>query len=307
MNTTPFRNDVLGSAATSSSAELYLDLIKRCLTDSIFLDDPLANYREYRQKRAKALWKRLFMSWLIKILTRRQLKIVEPYSIPWIASYADLTLKQVAEMRENGRDWPARAHTMIGMKRLNNLQYCVETALKDSIPGDLIETGVWRGGACIFMRAILKAHNESERRVWVADSFAGLPSPNEAEYSADAGDQHHSYSDWLAVSKTEVAKNFSCYGLLDEQVVFLEGWFKDTLPTAPITSLAVMRLDGDMYESTTQALDALYHKLSPGGFVIIDDYCLEPCAKAVNDFRSRQNIDDPIREIDGSGVYWRRC
>jgi O-methyltransferase len=138
---------------------------------------------------------------------------------------------------------------MIGMKRLNNIQYCVETTLNDGIPGDLIETGVWRGGACIFMRAILKAYNESGRRVWVADSFAGLPPPNEAKYGADAGAQFHTWADYLAVPKTGVAKNFSCYGLLDQQVMFLEGWFKDTLPAAPITSLAVMRLDGDMYES----------------------------------------------------------
>jgi hypothetical protein len=246
------------------------------------------------------------MSYLDNVLSRKNLKVVQKYSLPWLPNYADLSPEQIMELRENGKDWPARAHTMIGMKRLNNLQYCVETVLHDGVQGDFIETGVWRGGACIFMKAILKAYNESGRRVWVADSFAGLPPPNETEYSADAGDQHHSYSDWLAVSKTEVAKNFSRYGLLDEQVVFLEGWFKDTLPTAPITSLALMRLDGDMYESTTQALDLLYHKLSPGGFVIIDDYRLQPCAKAVNDFRSRQKIDDPIQEIDGMGVYWQR-
>ena len=80
-------------------------------------------------------------------------------------------------LRLTGKDWPAVAPTMIGMARIDNLQHCVESVLEDNIPGDLIETGVWRGGACIFMRGLLKAHGVTDRRVWVADSFRGLPPP----------------------------------------------------------------------------------------------------------------------------------
>jgi hypothetical protein len=94
--------------------------------------------------------------------------------------------------------------------------------------------------------------------------------------------------------------------MLDRQVRFLEGWFKDTLPTAPIGQIAVLRLDGDMYESTIQALEALYERVSPGGFVIIDDYFLGPCRQAVTDFRSRTGIIDSIIDIDGKGVFWRK-
>src|SRR6478672_4155816 len=70
--------------------------------------------------------------------------------------------------------WPKDAHTMLSLKRLDNIQYCVERVLHDGVPGDLIETGVWRGGATIFMRAILKVHRVFDRTVWVADSFDGL-------------------------------------------------------------------------------------------------------------------------------------
>jgi hypothetical protein len=174
----------------------------------------------------------------------------------------------------------------------------------DDIPGDFIEAGVWRGGACIFMKGIVEAYGDYERRIFVADSFAGLPAPNVDEYPADAGDLHHAFKQ-LAVSRLEVEENFRQYGLLDERIIFLEGWFKDTLPTAPIDRLAVLRLDGDMYESTIQALDALYHKVSQGGFVIIDDYHLTRCAQAVNDYRSRNNINSPVIPIDGLGVWWR--
>ena len=78
---------------------------------------------------------------------------------------------------------------MIGEKRINNIQFCVEQAIRDGVPGDLIETGVWRGGAVIFMRAILKANSVTDRTVWVADSFEGLPRPDREKYPADAGDR----------------------------------------------------------------------------------------------------------------------
>jgi macrocin-O-methyltransferase TylF-like protien len=101
--------------------------------------------------------------------------------------------------------------------------------------------------------------------------------------------------------------NFRRYGLLDEQVRFLKGWFRDTLPSAPIKTLALLRLDGDLYESTMDALSALYRKVVPGGFVIIDDYGdFEPCRRAIHEFRDKSGIDDPIERIDDSGVYWRK-
>ncbi len=97
------------------------------------------------------------------------------------------------------------------------------------------------------------------------------------------------------------------YGLLDNQVQFLAGWFCDTLPKAPIHRLAVMRLDGDMYESTMDALRALYPKLSVGGFVIIDDFgYLESCRAAVMDYRAEFGIAEEIKQIDWGGVYWQR-
>jgi len=90
-------------------------------------------------------------------------------------------------------------------------------------------------------------------------------------------------------------------------VRFLKGWFRDTLPAAPIGKLALLRLDGDLYESTRDALHALYGKLSPGGFLLVDDYGdFPPCRKAVDEFRAEHRIDAPIVEVDWSGVYWRK-
>jgi hypothetical protein len=194
---------------------------------------------------------------------------------------------------------------MLSFKRLDNIQMCVETLLRENIAGDLIETGIMRGGATILMRAILRAYDVRDRTVWAADSFEGLPKPNPQDYPADAG------ANWYLRPLTEVGiehvkRNFERYGLLDRQVQFLPGWFRDTLPKAPIQRLALLRLDGDLYESTMDALLPLYPKLAPGGFVIVDDYDLPMCQKAVIDYREKMGIDDEIIAIDGAGVYWRK-
>jgi hypothetical protein len=208
--------------------------------------------------------------------------------------------------RENGLDWPNVAHTMIGLHRLNNLQFCIEDVLAMNVEGDFIETGVWRGGATIFMRAMLKAYNITDRIVFAADSFAGLPPPNAKLYPADKNYDLSSFK-ILAVSLEQVQSNFACYGLLDNQVVFLKGLFKDSLPNAPIQKLAILRLDGDLYESTMDALTNLYPKLSIGGYVIIDDYQIPCCAQAVHDFRKQFHITDPMYKTgDDVAVYWKR-
>jgi len=141
--------------------------------------------------------------------------------------------------------------------------------------------------------------------VWVADSFCGLPTPN-PKYAADVNDQHHAYPE-LAISLEEVQANFAKYDLLDNQVVFLKGWFSETLPKAPIEQLAVLRLDGDMYESTIDGLIHLYDKVSAGGFIIVDDFgAVQGCQQAILDFRTARHIDDPMRNIDNVGIFWQK-
>jgi O-methyltransferase len=267
----------------STAESLYLDLMKKCLVNTI--------YGELEAWPVEP--KRFLKRKMVAAFNARGMKLV------WDRPYDPKT-------RLNGHGWPAGAHTMLGIKRLDNLQFCVENALSKNVPGDLIETGVWRGGATIFMRAILKVHGITGRCVWVADSFNGLPPPDPEKYPADAGDPHHTIK-LLAVSLYEVKCNFAKYGLLDEQVRFLPGWFSNTLPVAPIKELAVIRLDGDMYESTMDAVVALYPKLSRGGYLIVDDYELPGCKQAIDDYRKANGISDAIRSVDGSAVYWQRC
>jgi O-methyltransferase len=222
---------------------------------------------------------------------------------PWIGYARIVQVEQFdPRPREHGRDWPPNAETMIGLRRLDSLQDCVADVIRRDVPGDLIECGAWRGGACIFMRAVLKAYEDTSRSVWVADSFEGIPKPDP---SIDPQDARLWAGGELAVSVEEAKQNFENYGLLDEQVRFLKGFFIDTLPDAPIESLSVLRVDCDLYESVMQSLEYLYPKVSVGGYVIIDDYgALPPAKRAVEDYRKANGIPEEIVRIDWTGVYW---
>lgn len=292
------------SAATPQA--LYLDLLKRTLTRTLFVSQNGGALPSPPLLSRALQWsvRRVFVPAYMAAV--RRAPVLQRAVAPVQLALRKVIVVDQAE-RLQGRDWPAEAETMVGMARLDNLQRCIESVLHDRIPGDLIETGVWRGGATILMRGVLAAYGDQQRAVWAADSFAGLPKPDPTRAPLDEGDTAWAFSAELAVSLEDVKANFARYGLLDDRVHFLVGWFKDTLPSAPIERLAVMRLDGDMYESTMDALTALYPKLSVGGYVIIDDYgALPNCRAAVHDFRARLGIIDPIVAIDWTGVYWRR-
>lgn len=299
----PHGSDVAGLSATArremsdteiteaDARALYLDLLKKALMDVLHSERDL--YVPVRTMRNGSL----------KV---RGLKVFDRL----IASKGYAVTRQVPpdfEQRLQGKGvWPMYAQTMIGAERLNNIQFCIEEVIRNGTDGDLIETGVWRGGSTIFMRAVLRAYGVKDKIVWVADSFEGLPGPDEAKYPGDKGLKYHTFEE-LKVSLDEVKRNFAAYAMLDEQVRFLKGWFKDTLPVAPIRKLSVLRLDGDMYESTIDALTHLYPKLSVGGYVIIDDYhWIEACRQAVTDYRSKHRIDEVIRDVDWTAVYWQK-
>lgn len=265
------------TATDASVRSMYLELMKKCLTREI-LPEHFRRLPENEKTPWRALRSRVYGS------------------INGMLGRGRFALVQVGT---------ADGETMIGMRRLDNLEECIREVVEGDVPGDLIETGVWRGGATIFMKAMLAAYGDTQRVVWLADSFRGLPKPDEARYPADRGDRLWTIG--LDTSVERVRDNFRRYGLLDDRVRFLEGWFKDTLPTAPIDRISVLRLDGDLYESTIQAIEVLYPKLSVGGYCIVDDYGAIPaCRQAVEDYRAAQGITEPIVWIDETGVYWKR-
>lgn len=277
--------------STAELRGLYLDLLKRSLTGALERDNDtiLGGVRTQGMRD----WRKKLANGVGNLASRFDLEIAYKKAYD-------------PERREQGRDWPSRAVSMVGLKRMENIEECITRIQEDGVPGDLIETGVWRGGSCIFMRGNLRAWGDVGRKVWVADSFEGLPEPNEKDFPADAGQVFHEQRG-LSVGEEIVRRNFERYGLYDDQVVFLKGWFKDSLPTAPIEKLSLIRLDGDLYESTIQALEALYPKLSPGGFCIVDDWMLvDQAQQACHDYRAKHGITEEVIDIDGTGAFWRK-
>lgn len=290
---------------TMDLSERYLELLKKSLLDELYIENEarlvyillsLVAGTPVEEQTIREISRRR-----PDILNRLcEARVEGKISFIWTVNRPDGSTNRV-----NLRNLTEVYHTMIGRKRLDNLHALLGRVIADGVPGDLIETGVWRGGATIFMRGFLAARAITDRRVWVADSFAGLPAPSTPQ------DRGYDFSakgfPILAIGRQEVEDLFRRYDLMDEQVRFLEGWFKETLPDAPIEHLALIRLDGDLYESTRDAINALYDKLSPGGFVIVDDYHdFEPCRRAIDEFRAQRAISAPIERIDWTGVWWRK-
>ena len=268
-------------------AARYLDLLARCLTRELFLDEEVRNV-DLRT------WPGGEPDGLRTLLREQRWRIVRPG--------ADRTTRAV------GNDWPPTAETMVGLARLENVLDCTARALADGVPGDLVETGVWRGGTAIFLRGILAALGDQTRRVWACDSFRGLPEADADRYPIDVPMRLHEHPQ-LAIGVEQVRAAFERYGLLDDRVCFVEGWFRDTLPAVAeeIGPIAVLRLDGDLYESTIDALTHLEPLVSPGGFVLVDDYGgIEACRQAVHDHRAAHGITAEIHEVDWTAVWWRK-
>jgi O-methyltransferase len=205
-------------------------------------------------------------------------------------------------LRAAGMDWPLHGLSMVGLRRLDGLQTCVESVVHEGVDGDLIEAGAWRGGASILMRATLDTLGEDAREVFVADSFQGFPA---ADDDPGEGGQWAAM-DYLGVPLDEVRQNFERLGF-ERGVTFVPGFFQETLPALRGRRWSVVRLDGDTYEATRVALQSLYPGLSRGGWLVVDDYgALDECRRAVDEFRAEQGVAEPLEEVDWTCVRWRR-
>jgi len=271
----------------NTAAELYLDLMKKALTRAL-VAKPLERHRFV----PTVPLRRKIVGHTQRFLRRANLEIVR------------LVPNGPADYLESGHMAQNRAEdaeTMLGLRQLDNMQACIKDVLDNNIPGDLVEAGVWRGGMTVFMRAALSAFGDTSRQVWVLDSFEGLPQLDRSRetFEWEAGD--------MAVSLDEVKANFARYGLLDERVHFLKGFFNQTLPQNPIGPISILRIDADLYQSTVDVLTHLYARLSPGGYAIFDDYHnLPDCRRAIEEFRQQNAITCELKTIDKRAVYWKK-
>ncbi|MBK9239971.1 MAG: class I SAM-dependent methyltransferase [Acidobacteria bacterium] len=192
----------------------------------------------------------------------------------------------------------ARPLTFLSKGQLDLIEVLLLELEQRKVPGDLIEAGVWRGGAIIFMRALLNAYEIEGRCIYAADSFCGIP-PNET-FRHDPVD---SWSNRWVASIEEVKANIARFNLLDERVEFVPGYFADSLGALANKRFAMVRLDSDAHDSIMTSLEQLYPLLTPGGVLIIDDWHLIGCRFAVEEFRKRHAIAGEIA-VKAGNAYW---
>lgn len=192
--------------------------------------------------------------------------------------------------------------SLIGEDGLENIRELLEKVKESNTLGVFLEAGIWRGGACIWARAVMDYLGIKEA-VIACDSFKGVPSP---QWEQDYGDQNYLMRE-LSVSLNTVKENIG-YFVLEGNIEFVEGLFKDTMPKIKdiISPISILRLDGDLYESTIQVLENLYDNVSSGGFVIVDDYSLDGARAAVNNFRAERNIESPLIKVNHTIYYWQK-
>lgn len=259
------------SQEIQSLKELYLKTVRDTLTGYTYKDSkPLPFYPLRR-----------FLNWLFPNLL------------------IGVKNKQVNESR---LEWWSTALTMIGNQHLDNFRYCIESAVKDGVEGDIVECGVFRGGACIYAAAILAANNWN-RNIYVCDSFRGLPPPEKAQ---DKGSRWHKLNDFLAVSIEQVKDNFRRFHLDGDNIRFVEGFFEHSLKKISCDKIAVLRCDGDMYQSTMDILENLYHKVNIGGYIIIDDWDVPECRRAVEDYLRQRNLEVSLMPFGTNARYWKK-
>lgn len=214
------------------------------------------------------------------------------------------------DARSFGLDWPMYGYSMVGSYRLQNIHYLLLELEKNSISGDFIEAGVWRGGSCIFATAVMEAYNMEDRKVFVADSFQGLPPSSQ---SKDENKWIGLGNGFLEVSQEEVALNFEAFGMLTPRVEFIEGFFRHSLPIfrdsmrSRARQIAFARLDADMYESTMDVLFNIFEFIPIGGIIVFDDFFTVPEeSQAAVQFWELHGLEENFHDIDGSGVWWRK-
>lgn len=273
----------------SIEARMYLDLLKKCLTRQIFDDDDFEIVPRSRSLKGRVARRAM------QLLASRNLRLVRRGQTR-------------VEDKIEGIGWPAKAETMMGVRRLDWLESTVVQIVSENIPGDFFEAGCWRGGAVIFLLGALRALRQTGRVVWAADSFAGYPAPTASSSEADhlLWERH----DYFAVSRADFEQNVARYGLGGDALRVLEGFFDQSIPKAPIERLAMIRIDIDGYEGVSAVLDLLYPKLSPGGFVVVDELEVAGCKRAIDEFFARNGLDKaqilPIQQKKTKAAYWRK-
>jgi O-methyltransferase len=259
----------------------------------------------------------------LKSIAKRSRLIHSSYKI--IRDIHDLTLKKVFNISEFKAVFQVLPNTMLPLPRLFDAYETLVTVNEEQLAGDIVECGVWNGG-CVGLMALANAHRPGpQRKFHLFDSFEGLPQPSSSDSDMISGFKKSNPDGKLRDDdQTDLISIGACVGLPEKKVedflvrqlglprdnfVFHVGWFQQTIPDAvnSLDNIAVLRLDGDYYESTKVCLDGLYDRVVKNGFIVVDDYgTFQGCKKAVDEFLLNRNIRPKIYYSDSDCIYFRK-
>lgn len=196
-------------------------------------------------------------------------------------------------------------YTMLPYDRMSALYEAAREIEASDSGGSIVECGVWNGGSAGILASV--AGSNKMRRVWLLDSWEGLPEPGEYDIhcSGQPGEKG------MALGSREKTEEllFGKLGLDRSRIHLLKGWFNETIPAnkTDMGEISLLHLDGDWYESVKLCLEELYDSVVEGGYIFIDDYGeWKGCKKAVDEFFEKRNLRINLRHIDYAGVYFRK-
>jgi O-methyltransferase len=194
-----------------------------------------------------------------------------------------------------------KPHTLVGAERLHNLFVLADRIETEKIPGDVLECGVCNGGTAALL-AYSATHSRLDRTVWLLDSFQGMPETSEID--GEAAKAH------IGQEKGDIARVealLKSVGVNSSRVRILPGWFEETFPSVSAGQIALLNIDADWYESVKLCLETFYDRVSPGGFVSIDDYGHWPgCRAAVDEFFQKRGLTYPLQKVDYTAHWFQK-
>jgi O-methyltransferase len=194
-----------------------------------------------------------------------------------------------------------RGYTAVFVPRLVALYKLSEEINQRSMPGDIVECGVYNGGSAAIMAALCEKTPVS-RSVWLFDSFEGLPKPTDKD-----GDEAPAYEGWCHGDLSKVKEVLRKLRIPESRIHIVKGWFRDTFPKVEIPKIAILHIDADWYESVKLCLEKFYDSVQPGGYIVLDDYGdWQGCRIATDEFLKKRVHDVKLIQVDYTGFYFQK-
>jgi O-methyltransferase len=197
-------------------------------------------------------------------------------------------------------------YTMVRNRNLVNLYRLVQELGRRGVPGDIVECGTWNGGSAAMMAlALSKDPTGAKRSLWLFDSFEGLPPPGQLDGTLE---QEHYFEGLNKGSQAMVLEAFRKVLAPTHNLHVVKGWFEDTLPRAEVQQISLLHIDADWFESVKLVLDTFYDRVSPGGYLVLDDFDYwEGCKRALDAFCQERDIGKlEIQKVDRYGAFFRK-